>query len=109
MPRKGIIAFDLDGTLAHHEPGPYHPLEIGPPVPKMVARLKRYLAEGYQCVIFTARAADNSPHVEQAIQEWSRQNLGVVLPVTATKWPQIVRFYDDRAVQVLRNTGEIVE
>lgn len=103
-----VIAFDLDSTLAYWDES-YGPLDIGPPLPKMVERLKRYLRQGYPCIIFTARAAQNSPHVIKAIEEWTEKHIGVKLPVTATKWPNIARFYDDKAVGCIPNTGELID
>lgn len=53
MSTKGWIGVDLDGTLAE-----YHGWtdgEIGKPIPTMVARVKRWLADGKDVRIFTAR------------------------------------------------------
>lgn len=51
---SGWIGVDLDGTLAMYDgfKGPEH---IGDPVPKMLERVKKWLAEGREVRIFTAR------------------------------------------------------
>jgi hypothetical protein len=51
---RGWIGVDLDGTLAHYH-GWKHVGHIGDPVPEMLDRVKRWLAEGYEVRIFTAR------------------------------------------------------
>ncbi len=60
QPRKpvGWYGVDLDGTLAHYD-GWMGPTEIGPPISKMVHRVRRWLAEGRDVRIFTARVALN--------------------------------------------------
>jgi hypothetical protein len=106
---KPWIGYDLDGTLAYQGEGHYSPFEIGHPIPKMVARAKRDIAEGrYEVRIFTARAAHQSGHVNQAIRDWCKKHIGQELPVTNEKDLGCVRIYDDRAVQVVKNSGDIV-
>lgn len=41
----------------------------------------------------------------QAIQQWSRKHVGVVLPVTNLKDYGMIELWDDRCVQVRPNTG----
>ena len=108
------IGFDLDGTLAHDEPGqPYDPLRIGPPIPLMVERAKSLLADGMNIRILTARAEPHGnrgiPQSEiiHVIEQWCLTHLGQIVPVTACKDYNMLRFFDDRAVQVERNTGEL--
>lgn len=111
----GWIGVDLDGTLAEYEPGsPWDGVEIGPPVPAMVARVRRWLAEGRDVRIFTARAAAVNgsyrpgPEVIGAVEDWCVAHIGKRLPVTATKDYHMLELWDDRAVQVERNTGRPV-
>lgn len=101
----GWIGVDLDGTLAHFTSwaGPYH---IGDPIPKMATRVRAMLAAKVDVRIFTARASDGDPKVVQAIQDWCQKHFGVVLPVTNVKDYEMVQVFDDRAVQVVPNTGE---
>jgi hypothetical protein len=129
---SGWIGVDFDGTLAEYGTwiGPDH---VGKPVGAMLFRVKKWLADGREVRIFTARAfplgciepdtvlpntaaADDlivsREHVAaiavQAIREWCREHLGQVLTVTCVKDYGMVELYDDRAVQVRMNTGELV-
>lgn len=109
---KGWIGVDLDGTLAHYEGwrGEEH---IGKPVPAMLDRVKRWLAEGrYDVKIFTARVSttDVMEHltVSRAIKAWCREHIGVELEITHKKDYAMVELWDDRCVQVIPNTGEPV-
>jgi ribosomal protein S18 acetylase RimI-like enzyme len=108
--KKPQLAVDFDGTLATHTPD----LSLGKPVLAMVSRVKAWLAEGKGVVIFTARVSPehkkkHREKEEKKIQAWCEHYIGQRLPVTASKAPHMVSFYDDRAVQVKRNTGEIVK
>ena len=111
---NGWIGVDLDGTLAHfdHFRGWDH---IGDPVPEMLARVRGWLAEGRDVRIFTARVAhlgsDDGSHAEMsraAIERWCEIHLGKVLPVTCVKDVSCIRIYDDIAVAVQKNTGQLL-
>lgn len=106
---NGWIGVDLDGTLAQYDEwrGPTH---IGPPVHLMVERVKRWLGQGIDVRIFTARvyrgaALSPDPSVVSAIQQWSREHIGCTLTVTNEKDYGMIELWDDRAVQVEANTG----
>lgn len=99
----GWIGVDLDGTLAHYDSG-QGIATVGAPVPRMLARVLAWLADGEDVRVFTARA--NEPGQIPLIEEWCQRHLGVVLPVTATKDYEMVQLWDDRAVAVRKNTGE---
>lgn len=101
----GWIGVDLDGTLAHYD-GWVDSSHIGAPIPAMVGRVKRWLEHGVTVKIFTARF-HNGPEAIAVINDWSLANLGQVLEVTATKDFRMVELWDDRAVRVRINTGEI--
>ena len=107
--RQGWIGVDLDGTLAHYNgwKGWEH---IGEPIPAMVERVKRWLDEGREVRIFTARISDmeNAPKIGTAIKDWTERHLGVRLLVTNVKDWAMDELWDDRAVQVIPNTGEPV-
>ncbi len=119
----GWIGVDLDGTLAMYDHFKGHD-HIGEPVPLMVARVRRWLLEGRDVRIFTARmdggkVALSMGHVEghqfedkdrirQVIQEWTEKHLGVRLPVTNVKDFAMDELWDDRAVQVETNTGKML-
>lgn len=120
---KGWIAVDLDGTLAHYDgwKGIEH---IGAPIAPMVARVKRWLAEGLAVKIFTARvdggevaigmgdqngvAHKDVPAVRMHIEAWCLEHIGQILPVTNVKDYGMAELWDDRAVQVEANTGHPV-
>lgn len=102
------IGVDLDGTLAeyHGWQGVDH---VGAPIPLMVARVKRWLAEGKDVRIFTARVANRDITALRPIQEWCLQHLGVSLPVTNQKDFGMIELWDDRAIQVVPNHGYRVD
>ena len=128
MSERGWIGVDLDGTLARYDgwKGPEH---VGEPVGPMLERVKGWLAEGREVRIFTARCWPFNPQATggdlrivedgataqrsrdasvaiMAIRAWCRQHLGRELPVTCVKDYNMVELWDDRAVQVLVNTGQ---
>jgi len=105
----GWIGVDLDGTLAEYHGWPADG-GVGKPVPLMVARVKKWLAEGVEVRIVTARVSGEGlpgrdPDQRRKIQEWCLEHVGVVLPVTCVKDFQMICLYDDRAVQIIENTG----
>lgn len=102
------IGVDLDGTLAvDADGGPFDPCEIGPPVPKMVARIQKWKAEGIKVKLVTARAAWGD-EVHDAIADWCLEHLGFELPITDRKDAEMICLWDDRAIAVERNTGEFL-
>jgi hypothetical protein len=106
----------LDGTLAFYDKwrGSDH---IGEPVPAMLERVRALLSVGTEVKIFTARVSpaaialnnDTLENVLRPIQEWCKKHVGCVLPVTHEKDMAMLILYDDRAKQVVPNTGELVE
>lgn len=114
------IGVDLDGTLAYTD---YHstgqPHGIGEPIPVMVDRVKQWVAEGKKVKIVTARAAPpfinadfelvGKQAVLLEVKEWLKNHLGFELEVTAEKDYHMIELWDDRAVQVIPNTGERVD
>jgi hypothetical protein len=112
---RGWIGVDLDGTLAHYTPGqPYRPDVIGEPVPAMLERVQKWLAEGRDVRIFTARVYEDGTAERRAevrlarlaIVTWCRQHLNTALAITNIKDMAMVELWDDRAVQVEANTGK---
>jgi phosphoribosylamine--glycine ligase len=97
----GWYGVDLDKTLAKGSPK-----KIGEPVPLMVDRVKRWVRDGKEVRIMTARANDTDELVKT--YDWLRENLELPLEVTNEKDHEMVRLFDDRARQVEPNTGEIV-
>lgn len=117
----GWIGVDLDGTLALYDG--WRGGEIGEPVPAMVERVKRWLAEGKDVRIFTARVgisgneapesqrrseAEFAAQQTELIREWCERHIGQRLAVTATKDFGMIVLYDDRCRQVESNTGQLV-
>lgn len=112
MTRPGWIGVDLDGTLAEYDHVWRGPNHIGAPVPLMVRRVKRWLGQGEDVRIFTARVYWRNPRefisawrARRAIRCWCLRHIGRVLPVTCTKDYRLYKFWDDRAVQIVENTG----
>lgn len=127
----GWIGVDFDGTLAE-----YHKWEgsdkLGAPIQPMVQRVKQWLDEGKEVRIFTARAypitkpiygdagfnlhyipnlgegIEEALMAIEAIREWTYNVFGRILTVTCVKDHAMIELYDDRAIQVTKNTGEIV-
>lgn len=111
QPVHGWIGVDLDGTLAEYDgwKGPEH---IGRPIPAMVARIKRWLAEGHEVRIFTARVsgmAEDALPIRSLIMNWCEAAGLPRLPVTNVKDYSMWELWDDRAVRVVANTGYSVE
>lgn len=105
MNSKDWIGVDLDGTLAHYDGwrGVEH---VGNPVQRMVARVETWLARGIDVRIFTARISGEDSHLAiAAIEAWCFKHIGVVLPITNIKDFGMIEYWDDRAVQVITNTG----
>ena len=100
---EGWIGVDLDGTLAHYESGQF-PV-IGDPIPRMMNRVRGWLAKGKTVKIFTARACE--PEGIPPVKAWL-QKVGLPdLEVTNAKDYNMVEFWDDRAISVIPNTGMV--
>jgi len=115
MSISGWIGVDLDGTIAFYE-GWVGPTHIGEPIPGMIDRVKRWIAEGVTVKIFTARVTkfknldgtdgDIQPIID-AIQDWTEKHIGHRLEVTNVKDYGLIELWDDRAVGIECNTGQI--
>ncbi len=92
------VGFDFDGTLAVE-----HTFE---PVKPMVDRLRKYLKQGTECRILTARG--NDPAGINLVKTWLREQGLPNLQVTSKKDYQMIVLYDDRARQVIQNQGIVV-
>lgn len=102
------IGVDLDGTLAYYESGhfaKYGPYHIGEPIPRMVERVKEWLAQGIEVRIVTARAYGAELQTLDAILAWCLKHIGARLAITCVKDYGMIELWDDRAVQVIPNTG----
>lgn len=110
---EGWIGVDLDGTLAIYEEwmGVDH---IGAPIPLMVDRVKQWLDENKDVRIFTARVAFDQQgytveDIKAFIYDWCNEHIGVALPVTCSKDFGCIEIWDDRAIQIEKNTGRRVD
>lgn len=105
------IGVDLDGTLAEYAGWSD---EIGAPIPKMVQRVKRWISEGKEVRILTARGSvdgkgESAKYTQlMKIYDWVEAFIGEPLEVTCKKDPEMIRLYDDRVKQVEPGTGELV-
>lgn len=105
------IGVDLDGTLAtyHEWVSLYH---FGEPVKPMVERIKAWLEEGLEVKVFTARCSGLSlaeaHKFRKALGEWLEAAGLPHLSATCVKDYNMLELYDDRAVQVEINTGQLV-
>lgn len=116
--KKGWIGVDLDGTLAFYD-GWRGETHIGEPIPEMANRVKKWLAENRDVRIFTARVAeaemnhDGTSHdiaaIVEAIENWCEKHIGQRLPITNKKDFGMIELWDDRAVQVIPNSGKPVQ
>jgi hypothetical protein len=125
------IGVDLDGTTCEYH-GWVRWCEFGTPIPAMIERIRRWLAEGKDVRIVTARVglprifAGETPRLSvvryntchktgerfsdaemaEAVQRHLAPHLnGAILPVQCYKDPFMTELWDDRAVQVVPNTG----
>jgi hypothetical protein len=107
MEIKKWIGCDLDGTLARYDN--WSGIEsIGPPIWPMVNRIKKHIANGDTVKIFTARVSEG-PGAIPYIHDWLEFEAGLPrLEVTNIKDLGMELLYDDRCIQIIKNTGEIV-
>jgi hypothetical protein len=115
------IGVDLDSTLANSNSKGY---EIGEPIEKMVQRIKQWRKEGKDVRIVTARVDGNTrAHTPEeaaligdqwnpliaitSIENWCQIHIGEILPVTDRKDCGMVNLYDDKAIRVNKDTGEL--
>lgn len=109
---RGWFGIDLDGTLAIYT-GWVAPDHIGEPVLAMQMRVCAMIKGGARVKIFTARVGRGQPkgyrqRAYRAIRAWTRKHLGKALEVTSQKDLNMIELWDDRAVCVRRNTGEVL-
>lgn len=110
---EGWIGVDLDGTLAEYRgwQGMGH---IGEPIAPMVERVKAWLAAGKDVRIFTARvcSCQSQEDIDVFLREythWCFRVFGRQLPVTSEKDWKMIELWDDRCVQIMPNTGIMVQ
>jgi hypothetical protein len=101
------VGFDLDGTLSRTDnPGHFAPpYPLGEPVPHMLQTARSLLDAGVTVKIFTARACE--PEMVPVVQAWTEKHGLGKLEVTNQKDYNLIRFYDDRAIQIIPNEGKV--
>lgn len=109
------IGVDFDGTLVRWTGRrfvDYEPDKIGEPIPEMVDRVRQWLMQGHDVVIFTARVHPSyllgAEIARCAIEEWCQNIFGVILEVTCQKDPKMRQIWDDIAISVEKDTGRIL-
>lgn len=96
---------DLDGTLAYYDSTSTLD-RVGEPIPAMLDLVRKMLNNGIRVKIFTARAQD--PDQLPVIRKWLRENNLPELEITNIKDYYMQRLYDDRCIQVEKNTGRLI-
>ena len=104
-----FIGVDFDGTLSKYDRF-VSPSHTGDPVLPMVNRVQKWLREGKNVKIFTARVSLSHTEEERtearlAIENWCLTYIGQQLEVIADKDPKMYELWDDKAVSVQKNTG----
>lgn len=120
--KGGWIGVDLDGTLAFYEDWMGWNV-FGDPILLMQRRVRHWLAQDVEVRIFTARVGHDDEVVHEcrvtgerftnemmakAIQDWTEKHCGARLTVTCFKDVHMIEYWDDRAVQVVPNTGRTI-
>jgi len=103
------IGVDLDGTLASLIPiSEYtgNPDQIGKPVPLMIERVRKWLVQGREVGIFTARA--ENPMRIAPIEEWLIANGLPELAIINVKDSNMIELWDDRCYRIETNTGKVI-
>ena len=105
------IGVDFDGTLAMYDSwkGANH---AGKPIDLMVRRVKIWLENGKKVKIFTARADETRLDYKENIQtvkKWCLEVFGIELEITNRKDMTMIQLWDDRAIQLIENTGVRVD
>ncbi|MBS3648731.1 hypothetical protein KEU06_08825 [Pseudaminobacter sp. 19-2017] len=104
---SGWIGVDFDRTLAVYNgwKGYNH---LGEPIMPMVDRIKRWLANGVEVRIFTARWCDveNRQTLQTLMHAWLAKLDIPPLKITNEKDFDTIEIWDDIAVGVEPNTGQ---
>lgn len=103
MSINGHICVDFDGTLVTCGMGGTQPIVL------MVERVKKWLANGIEVKICTARAFDPRPGDLEEVEYFCLKYFGKRLEITCSKDYNMLEIWDDRAIQVRPNTGVTLE
>jgi hypothetical protein len=130
--KGGWIGVDFDGTLAEYYEWVAWG-QFGKPIPLMVERVRAWIAHGVDVRIVTARVGlpltnrynigwseiNTVPvnvcrvtgegfsdyQMVDRLQDWTELHVGKRLPIQCYKDVNMIEIWDDRAVQVIANTG----
>jgi len=82
----------------------------------MINRARELIAQGEDVRIFSARANPmrydmhgDYLYMIMQIKEWCRTHIGKIIPIEFKKDEYLKYYYDDKAKQVVRNEGIVVE
>lgn len=100
------IYIDFDGTTATQKDG--YQREIGEPIMPMIDRINKWIKQGHNITIFTARAENMNISEKLDIEMFCVKYFGRVLPITAIKHHECDLYIDDKAIRVERNTGKLL-
>lgn len=100
----GWIGVDLDGTLAHYEG--WDGGKIGAAIPAMLERVRRWVNNGAEVRVMTARGRD--PEQVALVRSWLDSYLLPGVGITDSKDFSMIELWDDRCVAVERNTGRVL-
>lgn len=116
MSEEAWIGVDLDGTLIKQDLENWNPEVISDDlIEPMAERIRIWLKNGMKVKIMTARVGGykrNCIHVSivrRIIEDWTEKHFGKRLEVTCEKDYGMIQLWDDRAIQVVLNTGERVD
>jgi hypothetical protein len=124
MSSTGWIGVDFDGVLAEDAVGCGTFPALGPPIQRMIDRVRGWLDEGKDVRIVTARvhpplSVEDAALYGKTVDEWVPYQRGLIehfcltyfgvpLPVTCAKDYQMIELWDDRCIQMETNTGRLM-
>jgi hypothetical protein len=107
------IGVDFDGTIAYNVKNRTDPYQVGEPIPAMINRIRDWIMKGFTVKLLTARmnlksSTGKERDVEKMrtiLQQWCIEHIGTSLECTNMKdgWMEVL--WDDRAVQVIPDSG----
>ena len=112
--RSRWIGVDFDGTLAYSIKNRKSPYSLGKPIFTMVNRVKDWISKGYTVKILTARmnkiSSTGKPRnldiMKSKLEAWCLKYIGTKLECTSSKDGFMEVLWDDRAVNIIEDTGE---
>ena len=108
---RPIMAIDFDGTLAK-EIKPFDYKVAGPPIPRTIKLVKKWIKDKEKIVIFTSRVSRihsdiRIRYTRKLINAWCKQHIGTTFPITSDKNPKYI-YWDNNAHRIETDTGRIL-